>query len=59
MMLFGLLLLGIILYVVFKGTPDVTKQDDQPLDILRRRYAQGSIDRDEFLRMKDELTGRS
>ena len=59
MMFIGLLLLGIMLYLVFKGTPDVAKRDDQPLDILRRRYAQGSIDRDEFLRMKDELTGRS
>jgi putative membrane protein len=29
---------------------------ETPLEILRRRYAQGEIDREEFLRMKETLT---
>jgi uncharacterized membrane protein len=31
---------------------------DEPLEILKRRYAQGDISQEEFFRMKEELARR-
>lgn len=55
MMLIGLVIIGIVLYVVFKPTHGATTTDDA-LEVLKRRYAQGVLTREEFLRMKDELS---
>jgi putative membrane protein len=35
--------------------PEAGGREDSPLEILRRRYAAGEIDREQFARMKREL----
>jgi putative membrane protein len=37
------------------GGPN-SREQDEPLAILRRRYARGEISRDEFDRMRQDLT---
>ncbi len=52
----GLVILGIVylIQVVSKGTK---KEDTEtPLDILKKRYAKGEITKEEYERMKDDLT---
>ncbi len=52
----GLVILGIVylIQVVSKGTK---KEDTEtPLDILKKRYARGEITKEEYERMKDDLT---
>jgi uncharacterized membrane protein len=56
MMFFGIILIGVILYLALRERPEGRMRDDEPLETLRRRYAMGAIDREEFLRMKEELT---
>ncbi|MGI6432778.1 MAG: hypothetical protein ACOXZ4_02790 [Sphaerochaetaceae bacterium] len=52
-----LLILGIIIYLWAK--PAKAPASDEPLEILRRRYAQGEIERQEFLdKQKDLRQGR-
>jgi putative membrane protein len=36
-------------------TPPLHRNQNTPLDILRRRYAAGEIDHDQFARMKKDL----
>ncbi len=50
MLLFSILLIALILWVV-GGLPEGQHrltQGDTPLEILRRRYASGEIDQDQF-----------
>lgn len=63
MMFIGLIALIAILYLIFKperGSQGTSPRDmrDDPLEILKRRYAQGDISQEEFFRMKEELTRR-
>ncbi len=64
MMFIPLLVIVLILYLVFRN-PDITRnqrprqEERSPLDILKQRYAEGSISQDEFLRMKEELSNRN
>ena len=63
MMFIGIIALVAILYLIFKperashGTSSRDMRDD-PLEILKRRYAQGDISHEEFFRMKEELARR-
>jgi putative membrane protein len=56
--LFGVLILGglamlISRLVTNEKTP--ARKDETPLEILRRRYANGEVDREEFERIKESL----
>lgn len=52
-----LVILGIVLFIkfVFKSGRHVDSEDSA-LDILRKRYARGEIDREEFHRIEDDIT---
>ena len=50
----------VIIWFVSKGlggvsSHDITKQSETPLDILKRRYASGEIDKETYEQMKREL----
>ena len=51
-----LVILGIVFIVrtAIKGGKGI-EHKETPLDILKKRYAQGEITKDEFERMKDDL----
>ena len=54
----GVIIGGIVLLVAGlarQGTPAAAR-GESPLEILKRRYASGEIDRDEFERMKELLS---
>jgi putative membrane protein len=56
----GLLITGIIFLVrwsiqTFKKQPAHSRNASDPLDIIRKRYATGEIDQDEFKRMQQAL----
>jgi putative membrane protein len=63
MMFFGgLLLVGIGLAIAYalgllgsKGGMTFGKREETPLEILKRRYARGEIDKDEYDRTRQEL----
>lgn len=52
----ALVILGVVYAVqaVMRGSMG-RRQNETPLDILKRRYAKGEITREEFARMKDDL----
>jgi putative membrane protein len=52
-----LFILGIVLFIrfVFKSGKHIDSADSA-LDILRKRYARGEIDREEFRKIKDDIT---
>jgi len=52
-----LLILGIIYLVkVIAGSAKKGEREETALDILKKRYAKGEINKEEFERMKDDLT---
>ena len=59
MWLFWIALIVVIAYaikVVISGDPDTTKRNmEEPVDILKKRYAAGEIDEDEYQRRRKEL----
>lgn len=61
-MLFWLALIVLVVVLVWRllerdrrGAPHHEASRETPVEILKRRYAAGEIDRDEFERMKREL----
>lgn len=58
MSLLLIVLVGVVLYFVIRQTNvgrSVSKEDT-PLDILKKRYARGEISKDEYDRMKNDLS---
>jgi putative membrane protein len=56
MWLILLILIGVVLYLVFRGDRWVRRGGEEtPLDILKKRYARGEITKAEYDRMKKEL----
>ncbi len=63
-----LVLVGIVLVVVWllsggvdlnRRRPGAGGEQDTPLDILKKRYARGEINRDQFEQMKRDLNDRN
>ncbi len=54
-----MVLIGVLVYFLFQGvkknSDDASIRSETPLDILKRRYANGEIDKTEFDRMKKDL----
>lgn len=59
MWLFWIILLGIIIYFLAKRSkrtiPTAGMTEENPLDFLKKRYAKGEIDKDEFERLKKDI----
>jgi putative membrane protein len=56
----ALLVLAVVatIWLAKRISPSASRSTEGPEDVLRRRYAAGEIDRDEFLRVQSELTRR-
>ena len=58
MWLIVLILVGVVIYFLFKASKSKGPDDsiiETPLDILKKRYAKGEIDKEEFNRKKNDL----
>lgn len=58
--LFWLLILGLIItliwFLIQKGAgSSQSSNDDSPLDIVKKRYARGEINEEEYRKMKKEI----
>lgn len=62
MMIFGILGILLIVYLLFRtdmfGRKDGSyrKENNDALEVLRKRYAEGSLSPEEFIRMKEEIS---
>lgn len=61
-MIFGLVFWAVIIYAIFRlisnltnRSAEVSRKEETALDILKRRYAKGEIDSDEFDKRKKDL----
>ncbi|MBI9094850.1 MAG: SHOCT domain-containing protein [Sphaerochaeta sp.] len=64
MMFIPLLLFIMVIYFLFRNSDfsrnhNPTTNDRSPLDILKQRYAEGTLSQDEFLRMREELSKKN
>ena len=55
MMLWPILFLVVIFYLLRKDYNDRNVVKETPLDVLKKRYARGEIDKEEFEERKKEL----
>ncbi len=61
MMLFGTIGIVLVIYLLYKtgifGKKDTTyfEEDNDALEVLKRRYAEGSISHEEYIQMKDTI----
>ena len=61
--LFWLIIIGVIVWAVLKTSRNAQRsgqshdpsQTESPMDILKKRYARGEINRDEFEQMKKDI----
>ncbi len=61
MMFIGFAFIAFIVYLLMKPAnrdrpSECGRQGEDPIEILKRRYAQGMISEAEFVRMREELT---
>ena len=64
MMFIGFAFIAFIVYLLMKPgyrdrPSEYGRQGEDPIEILKRRYAQGLISEAEFVRMREELTSNS
>ncbi len=64
MMFIPLLLFIILFYFLFRNSDFSRNQipstnERSPLDILKQRYAEGTLSQEEFIRMREELSKRN
>ncbi|MCJ7788579.1 MAG: SHOCT domain-containing protein [Candidatus Atribacteria bacterium] len=56
-----LVVIGFVIYFIVKNMKekksDIVTKEETPLEILKRRYAKGEINQEEFKNMKKELQG--
>ncbi len=55
MILFWALLIAFIVWIVRRMSDTHSNSDLQPIDILKKRYAKGEIDKEEFESKKKDL----
>lgn len=60
MIFLGIIVIAVIVYILLRpdshgGRRVSDQKEDDPMAILKKRYAEGSIDRDTYIRMRDEL----
>ncbi len=59
MWLFWIVLLGIIIFFLVNRSkrtiPTAGMTEEKPLDFLKKRYAKGEIDKEEFERLKKDI----
>jgi len=59
MLLFLILIIGAVVlgarWLMNEGKLEISRKDETPLDILKKRYASGEIDKEEFETMKRDL----
>jgi uncharacterized membrane protein len=60
MMIIVFAIIAFVVYYMFKSTRDQNPRpethSEDALEILKRRYAEGKVSQEEFVRMKDELS---
>jgi uncharacterized membrane protein len=64
MMFIPLLLFIMLFYFLFRNSDFSRNQipstnERSPLDILKQRYAEGTLSQEEFIRMREELSKRN
>ncbi|KJS33136.1 MAG: hypothetical protein VR64_04130 [Desulfatitalea sp. BRH_c12] len=55
-----LIVIGLLVYFFVKNQKTIGQtptNNESPLDILKRRYAKGEIDKEQYERMKKDLEG--
>ena len=60
MMFFGIIIVVVIVYLLIRGSGQLfpgtlRESSEDPLEILRRRFAEGAISEEEFNRIRKEL----